>query len=210
MIKKIISMRRQKNNRKEVPIDISYDSKINHCSIGRYSYIGRGCDIFKASIGRYCSIAQGVKVISGFHPTSSFVSTHPIFYNNSHLVLKNMGAIVADRTYFNEFKFSEDSRYITIGSDVWIGADATILAGVTIGHGAIIATGAVVVKDVLPYQIVGGVPAKEIKYRFSKAEIEFLLNDKWWEKSHNYIVDNYMKFHDVKSYRRFVRSEDDL
>ena len=74
-----------------------------------------------------------------------------------------------------------------IGNDVWIGHSAKILEGVTIGDGAIIATGAVVAEDVSPYSIVGGVPAKKIKNRFSDEDIEFLMNLKWWEKDLDWI-----------------------
>ena len=68
-----------------------------------------------------------------------------------------------------------------IGNDVWIGSNVTILGGITIGHGAIVATGAVVTKDVPPYSVVGGVPAKVIRYRFSEEKIQELLDEKWWE-----------------------------
>ena len=69
-----------------------------------------------------------------------------------------------------------------IGNDVWIGLNATILDGVTIGDGAIVAAGAVVTKDVPPYAVVAGVPAKIIKYRFTESQIDFLLKFRWWEK----------------------------
>lgn len=210
MIKRLVSSRRQKNNLLEQPVDIGYNSKVNFCSIGRYTYIGLNCDFVRAKIGRFCSIAPGVKVISGFHPTQEFVSSHPIFYSDRNPSLLKMNAVFSDGYYFEEQKYADKDYYVVIGSDVWIGADVKILAGVSIGHGAIIAAGAVVVKDVLPFQVVGGVPAKEIKFRFSKAQIQFLLNDKWWEKSDMYIKENYAKFHKITEYMEFVGTSYDL
>ncbi|MCL4154773.1 UNVERIFIED_CONTAM: hypothetical protein GTU68_004383 [Idotea baltica] len=79
---------------------------------------------------------------------------------------------------------------LIIGNDVWIGYNATIMAGITIGDGAIIATNATVVKDVAPYTIVGGNPAREIRKRFSDKEIEKLLDLKWWDRDINWITEH--------------------
>ena len=87
-----------------------------------------------------------------------------------------------------------------IGNDVWIGLNATILDGVTIGDGAIVAAGAVVTKDVPPYAVVGGVPAKIIKYRFTESQIDFLLKFRWWEKDRKWIQQNYKRFQDIESF----------
>lgn len=103
----------------------------------------------------------------------------------------------------------KNQRYIVcifpiIGNDVWIGANAIILQGVTIGDGAIIAAGAVVTKDVPPYAIVGGVPAKVIKYRFSDEVILKLLQIKWWDKPEEWIIQKLEKFTDVSGFVKFV------
>ena len=91
-------------------------------------------------------------------------------------------------------------KLIIKGNDVWIGSRATILGGVTIGHGAIIAAGAVVTKDVPPYAIVGGVPAKVIKYRFNEQQIEKLLSNPWWDKPIRWIKEHSQEFKDIEVY----------
>ena len=125
----------------------------------------------KLIIGKFCSIACGAKFLfNGANHTLKSLSTYPfpIFYEEwSH-------GIWADKSWDNKGD-------IKIGNDVWIGYDAIIMAGVTIGDGAIIATRTVVTKDVPPYTIVGGVPAKIIRKRFSDEVIEELLKQKWWD-----------------------------
>lgn len=114
--------------------------------------MGAYCKI-NADIGRYCSIASEVCTISGRHPTSDWVSTSPVFYSNE---------CQCGMSDASEKLFDESSKKTIIGNILWIGARAIILSGVKIGDGAIIAAGAVVTKDVEPYTIVGGVPAKPI------------------------------------------------
>ncbi|MBR5586936.1 MAG: CatB-related O-acetyltransferase, partial [Clostridia bacterium] len=155
--------------------------------MGFGSYIGMDNSI-AADVGKYCSIGSDIKTVNGVHPTSVFVSTHPAFFSN----LGQAGFSYVDKTSFNEHK----SR-VVIGNDVWIGDRATILAGVKIGDGAVVAAGAVVTKDVEPYAIVGGVPAKVIKKRFSDDEIALLLETKWWDKPQKWIENNADKFADV-------------
>lgn len=155
-------------------------TKLNHSRIGNFSYCNFNVLIQNANIGNYCSIAQDVIIGLGNHPTHLF-STSPVFYKvkntlNVKVIEKNLD--------FDEYKT------ITIGSDVWIGARTVILDGVTVGHGAVIAAGSVVTKDVPPYAIVGGVPAKIIKFRFSNEKIERLLESKWWLRNINEIKNN--------------------
>jgi acetyltransferase-like isoleucine patch superfamily enzyme len=107
----------------------------------------------------------------GSHPTNLF-STSPIFYRS----INTLKVRIIERN----FDYSE-YHSIEIGNDVWIGARATILDGVKIGHGAIIAAGSIVTKDVLPYAIVAGVPAKLIRFRFDTKKIDALLELAWWQ-----------------------------
>jgi acetyltransferase-like isoleucine patch superfamily enzyme len=123
-------------------------------------------------VGNFCSIGPYVQIGLGPHPSKTFVSTYPAFYSDH-----TDGCPLA----FRENKIFDDSIPKTfLGNDVWIGANAIIPGGINIGTGAIVAAGAVVVKDVPPYAIVGGNPAKVIRYRFSEDEIQFLLKSEWW------------------------------
>lgn len=151
-------------------------------SLGRCSYMGADCKI-NAEIGRYCSIASDVYTISGRHPTTDWVSTSPVFYSDE---------CQCGTSYVSEKLFDESSQKTIIGNDVWIGARAIIISGVKIGDGAVIAAGAVVTKDVEPYTIVGGVPAKPIRKRFTDEQIDALNKLKWWDKD-----DKWMREHAV-------------
>ena len=90
------------------------------------------------------------------------------------------------------------NKEVVIGNDVWIGGNVSILDGVVVGDGAIIAAGAVVTKDVPPYAVVGGVPAKVIKYRFNEQEIQALLHERWWDKDDSILLENIEKLRNPK------------
>lgn len=166
------------------------DVNLHNVTLGDYSYIGEKSVFLNTSIGKYCSIAGNVKCGLGNHPSRTFVSSHPIFYSLNPIL---SGITFADKQYFDEYSDT------IIGNDVWIGENAMIMGGVNIGDGAIIAGGATVTKDVPPYAIVGGVPAKIIKYRFEEEEINFLIKLKWWELDKTIIKKNFLLFHDIKT-----------
>lgn len=179
------------SSKTNVTVDSVFEGNnfIGSCSsfkgiMGLGSYIGNDSHI-SAKIGRYCSISDNVKTVNGFHPSKDFVSTHPAFYSTKSCV----GLSYTTHNSFEELKFAHKDKKLAvdIGNDVWIGYGATILAGVRIGDGAIIASGAVVTKDVPAYAIVGGVPAKIIRYRFEEDEIVRLLELKWWEKDKEWL-----------------------
>lgn len=168
-----------------------YDySNLTHVSLDSFTYISYSTNISHTTIGKYCSIGARCNIGLGIHPSKQFVSTHPMFYS----LAKQNQITFAKKNYFKEHK------EITIGHDVWIGANVIVLDGVNISTGAIIAAGAVVVKDVPPYAIVGGNPANIIKYRFSKKEIELLLEDCWWDKDIELIKETYTNFHNINHY----------
>ena len=164
--------------------------KILNSKIGNHTYISDYSIIDNTQIGKYCSIGSGVKIGLGIHPTRDFVSTHPIFYSTK----KQSG-----NTYVSSQNFVEQIP-VKIGNDVWIGANVVILDGVEIGDGAIIAAGAVVTKNVNPYEIVGGVPANHLRYRFSESEIQKLISLKWWNKDEAWIKKNLASFQNVKDF----------
>jgi phosphonate metabolism protein (transferase hexapeptide repeat family) len=159
------------NSKIEPNSHIFINTIINNSTISSYSYIGRNSMVQNATVGKFCSIAKEVNIGLGSHPLDMF-STSQLFYRSDNafkmnLVKKNIG--------FIEYK------PIQIGHDVWIGTRAIIMDGVSIGHGSVIAANSVVTKDVPPYAIVGGVPARIIRYRFTEDVIESMLNLEWWQ-----------------------------
>jgi acetyltransferase-like isoleucine patch superfamily enzyme len=129
--------------------------------LGDYSYFAKNAQVANTTIGKFCSIGPNFCSGLGIHPTDG-VSTHPMFYRGE----------------------MAEHKPVTIGNDVFIGANVTVLDGVTIGDGAVIGAGAVVSKDIPPYAIVGGVPARLIRYRFDMDTIQQLLDKQWWNLQH--------------------------
>lgn len=166
-------------------------SYIDNSQIGYASYVGAYSKIDGAIIGRYTSIGPNVYIVKGQHPTHKFVSTHPAFYSINHVIELSY----VEHQLFDEFRYIQDKISIKVGNDVWIGDGVKIMEGVTIADGTIVAAGANVVKDTEPYSIVGGNPARPIRYRFNEEQIKFLLDLKWWNKPENWI-DEYAKYFD--------------
>ena len=149
------------------------------------------------SIGAFCSIAKNVHFTEGNHPLQC-ITTSQIIYNSEFGFCNNNVSI-------HELETRNDKS--KIGNDVWIGRDVTILPSVNIGDGAVIGTGAVVNRDISPYAIAVGVPAKVIKYRFTPDEIEKLLKIKWWNWSDEQIKKNIDLLYKPELYFRRFKDE---
>lgn len=194
---------------------ITEDIIYKGCKIGRgtYGYENLLRDYPLAeSIGRFCSINVNARIL-GNHDMD-MITTHPILYSLffeswkplNDMILR-MGVYVEEPDIVN--KSLNKNKLVTIGNDVWIGANVSILPGVTIGDGAAIAAGAVVTHDVEPYAVAAGVPARLIKYRFSKEIREKLLEIKWWDWSIEEIEDNLkLFFHTERFLERFYDNTD--
>lgn len=154
--------------------------------LGSYTYIGDRAEILNCDgIGRYVSISHDVKIGLENHKLDG-IGTSPVFYS------KQRGWV--DRNYI------ERQVHVTVGDDVLISANAMVMSGVKIGTGAIVGAGAFVNKDVPPYAIVAGIPAKIIRYRFDEATIERLLKSEWWKLDKSELVRHKDRFSDVKAF----------
>ena len=154
-------------------------TKILSSVIGDYSYVGNSSKIIYANVGKFCSIAGGSIIGMGTH-TLSNISTSSIFTekkNGTRYVWCQEDAV---------FPYQR----VIIGNDVWIGARAIVKGGVSIGNGAVVGAGAVVTKDVPPYAVVGGVPARIIKYRFPQEYIDELQLLEWWNLPEDMLKEN--------------------
>ena len=152
--------------------------------IGDHSYINKNSTVVHTHIGKFCSIGPQVQIVLGNHPMH-MVSTHPVFYSNN----KSFQTF-ADQNYTEEYLSVE------IGNDVWIGEGVLIPGGVKIGDGAIIASRAVVTRDVEPYSIVAGIPARHIRFRFESDTIEKIKSSNWWDWDEKKLKNCFKDFHD--------------
>ncbi|WP_288785258.1 CatB-related O-acetyltransferase [Bacteroides acidifaciens] len=174
---------------------IHHHTNIKDSEIGNYTYIQDYCKLERCKIGSFCSIGDSVKVLSATHPTRDFVSTSPVFFSTAG----QCGESFVDENLFDEYRRIQGFG-VVVGNDVWIGSNSILLGGITVGNGAIIAAGSVVNKNVPPYAIVGGVPAKVIRFRFSDAQISELLKRPWWEKSEEWLKQHACDFKHINDY----------
>lgn len=154
-----------------------------HAKLGRHSYTGQNTVIMHADIGAFCSISWSVTIGPANHSYNR-ISTHSFLYNQ----------VDGLRPEGLEAPYDRFASKCRIGNDVWIGTGSVILRDVEIGDGAVVAAGAVVTRDVPPYAIVAGVPARVIKYRFSEEIIDKLQKIQWWNLDDELIRRNYSFF----------------
>ena len=139
--------------------------------VGDFTYFERNSEAIYTDVGKFCSIASNVRLNALEHPMER-VSMHKMTYRpNEYFKFMTLDSV---------FREKRAGKRVTIGNDVWIGYGAVIMPGISIGHGAVIGANAVVTKDVMPYEIVAGVPAKRIRKRFSDNIIQSLLYLSWW------------------------------
>ena len=176
-------------------------------SLGYGTYVGDD-SFLSAEVGRFCSIGSRCRYINATHPYKSpFVTTSPLFFSTDKSTFAGRKSFAKEKK-FDEFLYYDKEREIVnrIGSDVWIGLDVNLIGGVCIGDGAVILSKAIVTKDVPPYAIVGGIPAKIIGYRYDQETINFLLRVKWWNESTKWFKENWEMLCDIECLKMYYNN----
>ncbi len=156
--------------------EIAERCRISECEIGDYSYLMQDCSAWCATIGKFANIASAVRINA---------PNHPVWRATLHHFTYRAADYWPDADIDDAFFGWRRGNRVTIGHDVWIGHGATILPGVSVGNGAVIGAGAVVSKDVAPYTIVGGVPARIIRQRFDADTAARMDALGWWDWDHD-------------------------
>ncbi len=200
-LKMPLSARPGRNARFEGANALSPRTRFNG-SLGYGSYVGPDSDI-SADVGRFTSIGPGVKTSPYLHPfRAPFATTSPMFFS----LLRQTGTTFARRQMTEESRMTDPGRgvHVRIGNDCWIGEDALIVGGVTIGDGAVVMARAVVTRDVPPYAIVGGVPARELGHRYDTDTEAWLLATRWWDRPLPWLAANWEALCDIDALRKLL------
>lgn len=171
-VKKILRGKCVRNSQIDSTAVVNSGSSVVNSTMGAYSYCSYDCNIINARIGTFCSLANNI-IIGGDEHLMEWLSTSPVFQD-----VKHSGPTKKFARHILPMP-----KLTLIGNDVWIGDRAIIKQGVIVGDGAVIGVGAIVTKDVPPYAVVAGIPAKVLKYRFDEGTISDLLKIKWWDMS---------------------------
>ena len=155
--------------------EVGARTSLAEVSLGDYSYIVNDGNVIYTEIGKFCSIAAMVRINPGNHPMRRASQAHFTYRASTYFPGESDEA---------DFFAWRRAHRVTIGHDVWVGHGAVVLPGRTIGHGAVVAAGAIVTKDVPPYMIVAGNPARIIRPRFAESVAQRLQTLAWWDWSH--------------------------
>lgn len=178
-------------------------------SLGYGSYIGKWNNI-SAIIGRFSSFGPNVTYINGQHTYKKpYATTSPHFYSATNKFISPDRKTFATEQSFEEFRYYDKKNKIVfkIGNDCWIGGHVTIIGGVEIGDGAVVLAHAVVTKNVPPYAIVGGIPARILGYRYDDETIQFLQKIKWWNNPPEWFAKNWKLLIDIDNLKDYYISK---
>lgn len=176
-------------------------------TMGLGSYIG-GDGLVSAEIGRFSSIGPRCTYINGQHAYKfPYVTTSPLFFSLSH-GRNPRHKTFAKRQMLEEFRYFDKDRELVnkIGNDCWIGSDVTLIGGAEIHDGAVVLAHAVVTKDVPPYAIVGGVPARVLGYRYDEETIKFLMRIRWWEHEPEWFESHWELLNDIEKLKEYYEA----
>ena len=172
-------------------VELGDNCIVNESHIGDYTYLFGHNDVTYSTLGRFNSVATGVRINPVQHPMRERVAAHHLTYRAAHYGLGEDDPAVIDWRRGNR---------VTTGHDVWIGHNAVVMGGVTLGNGAVVAAGAVVTHDVAPYEIVGGVPARHLGWRYDEETIAALERIRWWDWDHATLRERLGDFNDVPAF----------
>lgn len=184
----------------------------NSCFFGKLGYgsiIGDNC-LISADVGKFCSLSHQFTYTNGTHPMHSpYVTTSAFFYSLNKANSPTGEVFAQKQVMKEEFRYYDKKNELVnkIGNDVWVGIDVNIIGGVQIGDGAVVLSRAVVTKDVPPYAIVGGVPARVLKYRYDKDTIDFLLRIQWWNNEPSWFKENWHLLNDIDKLKEYYSNE---
>jgi len=170
---------------------VGEQSRLDDCLLDDYSYLQHYCDLASADIGKFANIASMVRINPGFHPVE-WPTLHHLTYRRAMF-----GMAAEDDADFFEWR---RRQRVAIGHDTWIGHGVVIMPGVRIGNGAVVGSNSVVTRDVPPYAIVAGAPAKVLRQRFPRAIAAALEATAWWDWEHEILAERLEDLRDLRSF----------